>query len=312
TKPRLLEIGTPPEQHCPKAAVGSAKEKGTLQVQFTYDGNFLRDEYSGRELQNDFQRDRNRTTQSLLAELSYDISARLSASALLTSVIQSREIVDENLGSRTFVQNAGIGDAILLLKYRLYGQQADQTSQVVLGAGPKLPLGRTDFRDNVGILLPMDLQPGTGALDWIFWGHFTQTELIRKSTQLTAILTYRLPGTSTHNALQLPYDFGREFQAQLGISDRFLLGSLILDPGLMTKFRTVGADQLDGAIFPNTGGTQLFVSPFVSTVFSPYTSLRLAADLPVYTFMEGRQVATSFRLSASLYINLSRPKSLSL
>lgn len=285
-----------------------SKEKGTLQVQLTYDGNFLRDEFAGTDVQNDFQRDRNRTTQSFLAEISYDISSAFAVSALFTGVIQTREILDENIGERNFIQNQGIGDAIVLAKYRLFVNKPEQASQMVIGFGPKLPLGKIDFRDNQGILLPMDLQPGTGALDLIFWTHFTQNRIIRPTTQLTSILTLRLPGESTHNALQVPYVFGTEFQGQLGISDRFVLGPLMIDPGLMFKFRKVGADKLEGSTFPNTGGEQAFIAPFTSILINPDLSLRFGADFPFYTNMQGRQVATSMRASASVYYNLSRKK----
>jgi hypothetical protein len=76
------------------------------------------------------------------------------------------------------VGGTGLGDAMLLVKYRFYRRDSQRgTTQASVSAGPKIPTGRTDFRDSKGSLLPASLQAGSGSTDFFLAANWTYTGL---------------------------------------------------------------------------------------------------------------------------------------
>ncbi len=72
----------------------------------------------------------------------------------------------------------GLGDAMLLVKYRFYRRDSERgTTQASFTVGPKIPFGRTDLADTRGILLPAGLQPGSGSTDLFLGANWTYTGL---------------------------------------------------------------------------------------------------------------------------------------
>jgi hypothetical protein len=72
----------------------------------------------------------------------------------------------------------GLGDAILLLKYRFYRRDSKRgTTQASLTFGPKIPTGRTGLVDTSGKRLPASLQPGSGSTDFLIAANCTYTGL---------------------------------------------------------------------------------------------------------------------------------------
>jgi hypothetical protein len=73
----------------------------------------------------------------------------------------------------------GIGDAMLLIKYRFYRRDSPRgTTQASVTLGPKLPTGRTDLNGASGNRLPADLQPGSGSTDLFLAANWTYTGLL--------------------------------------------------------------------------------------------------------------------------------------
>ena len=80
-------------------------------------------------------------------------------------------------GTQT-VGGTGLGDAMLLVKYRFYRRDSQRgTTQASVTVAPKLPTGRTDLRDATGNLLPATLQPGSGSTDLFLAANWTYTGL---------------------------------------------------------------------------------------------------------------------------------------
>lgn len=289
----------------------ASKNAGTLQFQLSYDYNTLRDLFIDRQKLDDDTRERN--THSVLLETSYDINKDFSVTGLFSWVQQER-IISTLPGRSTITRNTGIGDGIFLLKYNILNPEHSPNRQVTVGAGPKIPFGRSDFTDEIGILLPADLQPGTGAWDAIFWGYIAQHNVMRRTTVLTLISTLRLPGTGLRNNDLQQYQFGTEFQAQLGISDRFVLAGLVLDPMLTLQVRTVKQDKFrddfegNFNMFPNTGGNYLYAVPSINVNLNPDMAVRASGTLPVYRNLTGTQVTTTYKLSLAFYYALSFSK----
>jgi hypothetical protein len=76
------------------------------------------------------------------------------------------------------VGGTGLGDAMLLVKYRFYRRDSPRgTTQASVTLGPKFPTGRTDLNDGNGSRLPASLQPGSGSTDFFLAANWTYTGL---------------------------------------------------------------------------------------------------------------------------------------
>lgn len=284
-----------------------------LQVALTYDLNVLNTLKEGISQLDD--QSRNRKTHSMLLQIGYSISKKISIDALFAYVRQERTI--QNDLNRNFVQTAGLGDAVLLLKYNLWERQ-DQSSRLTIGIGSKLPTGAADQTNDQGILLNADLQPGSGATDLIFWSQFTQSGVLRPSMVLFATLTHNRRGINP-NYLPLfnpttgqsegqRYQFGNEWQLMAGLSDRLLWGKLIMDPGLSLRFRSVQYDRINDQRLPSTGGSWWFVNPGLTWWAKDTFSFNVNVELPVYANIIGTQLSPSFRLNTGFFYRIPLKK----
>jgi hypothetical protein len=83
----------------------------------------------------------------------------------------------EAIGAPT-VGGSGLGDAMVLVKYRFYRRDSPRgTTQVSVTFGPKIPTGRTDLIGTDGSLLPAGLQPASGSTDLFLAANWTYTGL---------------------------------------------------------------------------------------------------------------------------------------
>jgi hypothetical protein len=100
---------------------------------------------------------------------------------------------------RSTVGGTGLGDVILLVKYRFYRRDSERgTTQASVTFGPKLPTGSTSLTTSNGALLPAGLQPGSGSTDFFVAGNWTYTgvfNLKRLVADEDFHATLRLQGT---------------------------------------------------------------------------------------------------------------------
>jgi hypothetical protein len=81
-------------------------------------------------------------------------------------------------GNAPAVGGTGLGDAILLVKYRFYRRDSERgTTQASVTFGPKIPTGRTDLTDTNGKRLPAGVQLGSGSTDLFLAANWTYTGL---------------------------------------------------------------------------------------------------------------------------------------
>jgi len=83
------------------------------------------------------------------------------------------------------VGGTGLGDAMVLVKYRFYRRDSARgTTQASFTLGPKIPTGRTNLTNGSGSRLPATLQPGSGSTDlfaaanWTYTGLFNLRRLV--------------------------------------------------------------------------------------------------------------------------------------
>jgi hypothetical protein len=83
-----------------------------------------------------------------------------------------------DIPSAPSVGGTGLGDAMVLVKYRFYRRDSPRgTTQASVTFGPKIPTGRTDLTDDAGSRLPAGLQPGSGSADFFLAANWTYTGL---------------------------------------------------------------------------------------------------------------------------------------
>ncbi len=271
-----------------------ATPANTLQLAFTYDYNTLQDVVSSTTELNDNSRER--LSRSFLLELSYGFTSRFSISSLVTFNQQERTISGALPGfAQSSLQVKGVGDAIVLFKYSLIPLNLASQRALDIGFGPKIPFGTSDEKIN-GILIPPDMQPGTGAWDAVFWAYFYQGFLPGTRFNLFGNVSYRYTNTNDQE-----YEFGNEFVTNLGTSYRT---DMPLDFSFQIRYRSVRADQRFEEDIANTGGQWFYLVPGVNLKIAKTLSMRFSGQYPIYRELNGTQLTTSYRLSGSIYYTI--------
>lgn len=278
----------------------STAYSGDLQVGLTYGLNVLEDVFSGStRLDDDF---RERTVNSFILEANYGISQRFSVSALFTFINQSRNISTYgNLSSN--LNTSGLSDGVFLLKYNIIPLSIIDQLELTIGAGVKLPIGRSTLRSD-GILIPADMQPGTGSWDGILWGYASKGFVPVIPLNVFLNVSYRANGANNRfgESFQQGYSFGNELFINLGAGYRT---DTFLDFTVMFRYRNTSHDTFDGAEVPNTSGNWLYLVPGINGKLSDNFTARLGAQVPLYRNLNGTQLTTSYTASIGLFYNIN-------
>lgn len=280
--------------------LGAAPGK-SFQLLLTYDFNALNTLVDDTRILDDDTR--KRATYSTIMEVNYGLNERFSLTGVLPYVRQTRTIRTFD-NSEDFTSTDGIGDIIFLLKYRILDPVKDLTTDWVVGAGPKLPTARTDFETSNGLTLPADMQPGSGSLDWVFWSYFQKERLMNTNFGLMAVIVYRYSGINDDYNNTQSYQFGDEFQYNIGPNYTFFTGHIPINLFTFLRYREQSEDLIDDRVFPSTGGKWLYLISGINVGFGTNWSFRLSVELPVYRKLTGTQLTTSYRLTAALRFNL--------
>ncbi len=274
-------------------------EAKTFQMALTYDLNVLETLKTGKQTLEDDSR--SRKTHATILELGYSFTDNFSVDGFFSFVRQEREINQFN--TINFSATNGIGDAVLLFKYKLWSTLGNK-SVLQIGIGPKIPFGSSTKRNEIGLAYNADLQPGSGAWDGVLFTQFSHVLAIRSSMSFLVTSTYGLRGKNKDYFEVQTYQFGNEFQLSLGLSDRVLVGKSILDPAVLIQFRNQGADQIDTVDLPSTGGNWIFVNPSLTYWLSPDLSLSAGISLPIFSDITGTQVTPTYRFTTGVFYRI--------
>lgn len=275
----------------------SASDEGYLQFLLTYDYNNMHDLFEENHQLNDYTRER--ITHSSLLEVNYGLTDRITLAGMTSFIRQERKVNSLNNQSN-FTNTQGPGDGIILIKYRIFSPSVKSDYSFLIGAGPKIPLGRTNFNNENGLALPADLQPGSGAWDLIIWSFFERYHLYWNNLNLATALSYRYTGTNNTYFDVQKYRFGNEFTFNIQTSYRFFMKSLMLDGMVSFLYRNQKQDLVDGETFPNSGGDFIYIIPGLSYNINPNISFQLSGYLPLYRNTRGTQLTTSYKLRTSV------------
>jgi hypothetical protein len=273
---------------------------GELQIGITYEFNSLQDVYAGTERLDDDLRERN--VNSFILEANYGLSPKISLSALFTFINQNRNTSTyENISSS--LNTSGLSDGIILVKYNFIPLTLVDQIELSLGAGVKLPIGNATLRSD-GILIPADMQPGTGSWDGVLWGYFSKgfVPIIPLNVFINA--SYRFNGTNNRfgESFQQGYTFGNELFINLGAGYRT---NTFFDLTLMFRFRNTQPDNFDEGTLPNTGGSWLYLVPGINGKINDNFTARLSGQIPLYRDLTGTQLTTTYTASLGLFYNIN-------
>lgn len=271
----------------------SNEGKGTLQIGINYDYNNLNTLKAGNEKLND--NSRQRITNSILTNVGYSFTDKLSIETLFTWVNQTRTITQ--FGNENFTETKGVGDAVVLLKYT-FPKLFKNNTVLNIGIGSKIPLGKSAVLSNQGILLTADLQPGSGAFDGIGWLSISKQLNFRPTATLSSSVTYRFTGkNNSYLNNTSTYEFGNVLQANISYVDEFLISKTIVNPGLVVKYRKSLVDKIDNSIIPNTGGEWIFTRAELAIQLSKNLSFTNKLEVPLYSYVDGTQLTPTSRFT---------------
>jgi len=278
-------------------------ETGTLQAELSYDLNYLVTLKDGSEVYQ--ENSRRRITHSLLLKSGYSITQWLAVDALFTYVFQERQV---SVLDQTFrVSTRGVGDAVILPKFTL-SSISSNGHEVQLGVGLKVPLGRTDLKDERGITLNADLQPGSGSWDMITWTYLARQFRSRPSMVVSARVLARFNGTNQEYLGSQTYQFGRSGQVYLSLGDQLVIGNEIFAPSLSLRFRGAAPDRINGQELENTGGQWINIIPALSWHIRQNIILHLVPEIPLYSKVNGIQLTPTFRMQVGIYYRFGQKK----
>ena len=267
-----------------------------LQFRLSYDLNVLETLKSGKEKLDDAAR--SRRTHSALLEMGYSFSNRFSVDAFFSYVRQVREI--NQLGISDLTATNGVGDGILLFKYKLFSTP-ENANIFITGLGVKIPIGKSDLKRDDGLSIIADLQPGSGTWDGIFWNQFIHQLNGRPSMSISALANFSYKGKNKNYLGSQIYQFGNELQLAVGINDRLLINKSIVDPSIEIRYRKAGKDKLNNNDFPSTSGEWIFIAPGISYWFKTNASFNANLTLPIFADIEGTQLTPTWRLNVGVY-----------
>jgi hypothetical protein len=228
----------------------------SFQVELSFDYNYLNTlKFEEQKLDDN---SRVRVTQSILLKSGYSFSNGISLEGLFTYVQQFRAI--SQFDNVNVDETHGVGDAVLLVKYSRY----INSFLINVGTGPKIPLGKHNLSNEIGIPYNADLQPGSGSWDALDWINVSNSFRFRPTLTYFSSLTMRLNGKNKSYLETEEYQFGNSIYAIAGISDRFAIASrLMFDPAISFSFRKAYKDKINDIELDNTGGEMGFMNPAI-------------------------------------------------
>jgi len=269
-------------------------ENGKMLFALSYDYNNLNDLYSESEKIDDGSRQR--LTKAFILESSYGLSDYFSLNALFSYVQQVRTIQSIVPGQEDNQLNAqGLGDALLMVTYKMMRSNIMSPTSLHFGVGVKAPVGESDLKHN-GILLPIDLQPGTGSWDLAFRASVYHRFVSGSKFEVFSTTAYRING---------------ENEREYSVGDEFLLfGGGGYSPSdyfrilMQVGYRFAREDQQFGEIISSTGGQWLDFLPALEINAIDNVGIRLSGQVPLHRDLNGVQLTTTYKFTLSLLYGL--------
>ncbi|MDA3859783.1 MAG: hypothetical protein PF445_01015 [Melioribacteraceae bacterium] len=244
---------------------------------------------------------RKRVAKSVILQTDYGIWKNISISALFSFVMQERKIKTQTI-SENLLNSTGIGDALFLIKYNIIPINILDEIELSAGGGIKLPLGESQLTSD-GLLIPADMQPGTGSLDYLGWIYFSKGRLFSLPLNLVSNISYRINRVNNRFKVDnFNYQFGNETIAQIGLAYRTYF---ISDFSVFLRYRNAQPDLSQNFKIPTTGGSWFYIVPGINFKFDDSKTIRFSSEIPIYIKVNGTQLTTSFSTTLAFYYSLN-------
>ena len=201
-----------------------------------------------------------------------------------------------NLDPIYIQRGRGMNNTVISGKFRLV---TDYQRRFFLAgsAGIKVPLS-PDPVEKDGVVLPVDLQPSTNALGSVLQGFLV------KENSLSGMRYFMVSRFEMNLPDRNGYKLGKALITSVYVSkhlpDHWLPGDWTTMVQVRDEIRS--PNSLDGITQAATGGHLLLVSPQVNYSIKDKWNLSLMADIPVYQYFKGTQLAYTYALT----LNFSR------
>lgn len=187
--------------------------------------------------------------------------------------------------------NSGIGDIKLISRYRIMSQKKKDPFNLAVGAGLKMPTGKTDEEDSSG-KTPGFLQTGSGSWDPIVeLGAHKIIDRHWLSSHLIYVMT-------TEGDLG-DYDFERPDVFKYNFAYAYALSNLF-DLQLELNGVVKSKAEKDGIKNDNSGGHVIYLSPGIHFKFRKGMHLDLCVPIPVYRDLNGTQLSEDYGVVVKL------------
>jgi len=270
-----------------------AVKPGGWGVSMTYDDNKIEDIMLENELTN--EKYLRRYTRTMLTQIDYGFTKNFTGTIVIPYVMLGQ--TTDSYNGPVEANTSGLGDLLLLGQY---GKILPNQASIVLGGGIKLPVGETQGRSELGLILPANLQPGTGSFDFLLSLQYQTSFKFRRSLTFSQTFNARLNTVSTIFIFHNTYKFGNVFQAFSSFADQIVIAKILHTPSLTFRYRYQGFDILEGFANSNTGGHWITIAPGWATNVSKNMILGFTGEWPLYRDVNGFQLTTSRRLVVTL------------
>ena len=232
--------------------------------------------------------------------LSYGITNRLKVRAEIGYFFSKAQTFDFGYDRSA----NGFGDLILGVQYNVY-----QNKPLMIDIFPSfdftIPVGRFD-QMNGPVVLPIDIQPSSGSFK------YNGGLLISKrflSGKVAVFLSGNAEFSQRINTERTNYKYGNLYNVSAYGSYTFFRNfTAALQVRTMVRDR---ASDEDKQKINATGGTYVFLTPQARYTFFKYWSVGFLFELPVYKYVNGKQLtndyAFSFRFSRTINFNKKKP-----
>lgn len=271
--------------------------KGQVQFSLSYDYNRITRLYNEKVLLDD--NNRMRSTQSYIFRMGYQWNTRFAGELFLPFIRQERRI--ETLsGGVDREASFGLGDPALLLSYDVLKNNLSWT----LGLGLRLPLGSFSETNDRGLLLINDMQPGSGALDWIVRSTIYYSLASQPDVLYYFNIIHTQRGENQRYLGSQTYQFGPETQAIAGYSRSVFALKQIWPLALGLRYRHAVADKFNAEDLANTGGSWLFARVSLGFAFNPSTQIQFNVESPFVSRVTGVQLSPHYSFNISVLSKL--------
>ncbi len=237
---------------------------------------------------------RDRTETDLVSTLVYGITPDL---AIFGTAPYTNKKLESSTGATH--KSQGLGDSKVFARYTVYTDDFQGGSfRIAPFAGLKVPTGKDDKRDNLG-LLPVSVQAGTGSWD-IFGGLVATYGTV--DWELDGQIGYQEnPEANNFESgdiarADVSFQYRLFPQTLSSNTDYFING--VLEANLIKK----GRNKIAGIFDLNSGGTTLFLVPGLQYVSERYIA-EISVQIPVAQNLNGTALENDFIFRTGFRIN---------